>query len=226
MGRAQIAKYLPGNFFHYVGRTALGMSKSLPPETVLLTMGVETLAIISTSLMIIVMGFLIGAGPREIDFGVFPPTHHAGLWIGGFALACALVIVASPRAREWARTRAPYLHPRIVLPAMLAYSLLLFLNGPVIALIAREIWNIYPPVSWYDFSFGYTTAWLAGFLVPGAPAGIGIREAVFVSFFSTPLGEGPAIGVALTLRVLSLVADVITFVVASFLKESEGSPRI
>ncbi|MGH2996366.1 MAG: hypothetical protein ACRDM9_08625, partial [Gaiellaceae bacterium] len=46
----------------------------------------------------------------------------------------------------------------------------------------------------------YAVAWLAGFLVPFAPGGLGIREAVLAGFLVDPLGGAAAVTLALAVR--------------------------
>lgn len=55
----------------------------------------------------------------------------------------------------------------------------------------------------------YATAWLAGVLVPFAPGGFGIREAVLAGVLVEPIGGVAAVTVALALRLASTVGELI-----------------
>jgi uncharacterized membrane protein YbhN (UPF0104 family) len=123
-------------------------------------------------------------------------------------------ILGSPASRRWIKPRLVYLHPRRVFAAMLIFGAALMLNGVVIALLVNGLWRTEVALPWYRFSWGYSLAWLAGFIVPGAPGGIGIREAVFIALFGRELGEGTAAGLAVLLRVITSVGDVMTFGIA------------
>ena len=57
-------------------------------------------------------------------------------------------------------------------------------------------------------------AWLAGFIIPGAPGGIGVREAVLIFFVTPIIGEPQSIAVAIALRFVTLLGDVCFFVIS------------
>jgi uncharacterized membrane protein YbhN (UPF0104 family) len=50
-------------------------------------------------------------------------------------------------------------------------------------------------------------AWIVGYVTPGAPAGIGLREAVLVLGLSPALGESEALALALLYRLVTTIAD-------------------
>jgi uncharacterized membrane protein YbhN (UPF0104 family) len=68
-------------------------------------------------------------------------------------------------------------------------------------------------------------AWTAGFLTPGAPGGLGVREAVLVALLVGPLGEGSALAVALAWRVATLGGEVIFFA-TSFVGRGPAAPGV
>jgi hypothetical protein len=55
----------------------------------------------------------------------------------------------------------------------------------------------------------FAAAWLLGFLVPGAPAGIGIRELVLTEGLAPLVGKEQSILIALLFRILSTVCDLL-----------------
>ena len=66
----------------------------------------------------------------------------------------------------------------------------------------------------------FATAWVAGFVTPGAPAGIGIREVILVAALTPLYGNGTAIGIAAVLRLVTVLGDGMTFLVGIFLSKS------
>ena len=58
-----------------------------------------------------------------------------------------------------------------------------------------------------DVAFATCVAWMAGFVIIGLPGGIGVREAVFVSLMTVPIGAAAAVSVAVIGRLVSIVAD-------------------
>ncbi|HQS96611.1 MAG: hypothetical protein B7X90_06400 [Novosphingobium sp. 17-62-19] len=53
----------------------------------------------------------------------------------------------------------------------------------------------------------FLLAWLAGFLVPIAPGGLGVREAVMVALASSAFSTAPVLAGVLALRISSIVGD-------------------
>jgi len=68
-----------------------------------------------------------------------------------------------------------------------------------------------------DFSFEmlrrivslYSVAWIVGALTPGAPGGIGVREAILIEGLTPLWGAGEAVAGALAFRVVTVATDVI-----------------
>ena len=52
-------------------------------------------------------------------------------------------------------------------------------------------------------------AWMAGYLVPGAPGGLGVREAVLLLGLAPTVGEPSALAAALSYRMVTVVADAV-----------------
>jgi uncharacterized membrane protein YbhN (UPF0104 family) len=229
MGRSQIAKYLPGNVFHYVGRLMLSGLAGLPSEEVLLSIGIETVCILLTAIVITCSGMLFYP-----DAGLVVNTVPKALigeiqWIVGVTVLIFIIGATSFRsAREWVRARRGYLDPRFLVIIMSLYAAALLLHGPILYMILSFIYHVDSPPAWYELSYGFTIAWVLGFLVPGAPGGIGIREAVILALFGPSLGNGIAAGLAVALRVMTTVSDVIVYLTALVLqrrwklKSSEG----
>ncbi len=60
-----------------------------------------------------------------------------------------------------------------------------------------------------NIAFATAISWVAGFLVVGAPGGIGVREAVFVACATTITTAGVAAASALTARFIFIVLDLL-----------------
>jgi len=66
-------------------------------------------------------------------------------------------------------------------------------------------------------------SWLSGFLVLGAPAGIGVREVVFVAVMAGWMPESDLLALAAIMRVVTFGGDLMAFAVASALRASHPS---
>lgn len=227
VGQAQIAKYLPGNVFQYVGRVALGRKFGIPTEPILLSIGAETILLASTAATIAAVGLSFDRTTLSwLNTSVMGMSEKLLIPL---AIVLVFVILTSisllhPVARSWVVQRMGYMRPDRVALSVLFYLLGFVMFGIIIALLVKALWGIDGGLKWYQFVWGYALAWVMGFIVPGAPAGLGIREAVFVALYGHELGQGLAIGLAAVLRVTASLGDLATFGLASWLDRKRVSP--
>ncbi len=73
--------------------------------------------------------------------------------------------------------------------------------------------------SFFHLIVGYALAWLAGFIIPGSPGGLGVREACIILLFSPITGEQSALIAGLLLRIITTMGDVWTFFIGSYLQK-------
>ena len=62
-------------------------------------------------------------------------------------------------------------------------------------------------------------AWLLGYVMPGAPAGVGVRETVLVIGLGPALGEADALVVALAYRFVTVLVDAVSGGVGFLLRD-------
>ena len=70
-----------------------------------------------------------------------------------------------------------------------------------------------------------TLAWMLGFVTPGAPAGLGVREAVLLGLLGPVLGEPAALLLSLQLRLATLGGDLLLFVASGPFGAVTGGAR-
>jgi hypothetical protein len=223
LGKSQIGKYLPGNVFQYLGRVALAARRGLPVEPVVLALGVETVLAVATAMGVAAAGWLLDSGGDDR----LPSWLAERLTLVGLAALAAVGATAAaaglaPAVRTWLRARRGYLAPGRVAAAAALYVVNFALLGLSVELLLRGVWGLEPAWGWPQFAWRFALIWAVGLLVPGAPAGLGVREALLLAWFSPELGEPATLGLAVLLRVVTTMADVLTFLLASV---SDRSPR-
>ena len=88
--------------------------------------------------------------------------------------------------------------------AVLADSINFLLLGSALAVLAFAVAD--PPLTILPLAIGaFAVSWVAGFLVPGAPAGLGVREAVLVAFLSPAVER--ALPIVLGFRLATTLGD-------------------
>lgn len=217
-GRAAVAKYIPGNVFHYVGRVALGGDYGIPKEKVVLSMVVETGILAVTAITFGCAGLLFEFSYYSSVTRIIYENKFITGFLAVFFLLTVIFISVTllNRRKEWAHLLLSYLHPFTVLKSVLIYLVNFSLVGVSIYFLLNAFWEIDSGLQWYQLAYGFALAWGVGFIIPGAPGGIGIREFILVALYGPILGEGVIVGLALILRVLMTIGELLMFAIAYY----------
>jgi uncharacterized membrane protein YbhN (UPF0104 family) len=200
----QIAKYVPGNVFHYAGRQALGLSFGLPSalliKSTLLEIAFQCLSAFALSLVALPL--------------VMPLT-------GGLAGAGALLAAALAGAG------ATILYGGHGLRSFLAYLCFASVMGVTFVLLLTLIGS--PPENPLTIVGASVAAWLAGFLIPGAPAGLGVREAVLLLLLRNYPDQSALVIAVAVGRIVSTGGDAAWFLLGKLVRANgrtlNGPPR-
>ena len=160
-GVSQINKYIPGNIFHLAGRQALGMSAGMAARP-LAQSALWELA------MLALLGLLYGALATPLGWPQMSATTATVLWASllAFGYAALRRLGAKPLAL-----------------AMGWQAGFLMMSGAVFIAVLLMSDHTSAAVSYSALPAvcgAYVLAWLAGLVTPGAPAGVGVREAVLL----------------------------------------------
>lgn len=208
-----LARYFPGNVFHLVGRHVQLHRKYQVPHGDLGVIQVLDLGmILAANLTLGVVAVLVfpipGWQTALTQFGI---AGNSWLWllVAGM-LGVALAVLA------WGRRRFPVLGRLLRLRTLSALGMV-FLGTTALYLLYGLLFaflcvGLYP--AGMEGSVGvifgsFSLAFLLGFVLPGAPGGLGVREAVLVLCLSSTLGEAGALGVSLLFRASTLLGDVV-----------------
>jgi hypothetical protein len=211
MARSAIAKYLPGNVFQYLGRVGLGRTYGIPIDVVVVSTAAETIFLLVGAVGVASWGL-----PRLVGFA--PRLNATSAWIAPAAVLgvlALLMILSVPRWRRsigaWLAANAGYFAPHRAGLVVLVTVLELGAVGACLALLNASLWPGTPNVSWVDFASGFSAAWIAGFVVPGVPSGIGVRELILYELLGLQLGAANAVQLFLLARLLTTAADGLVF---------------
>jgi hypothetical protein len=202
VGRSQIARYLPGNVFHYVGKAVLAKNQGLSTRWVVTSMVLETV-------ILIVAALLVGG----VGYGI---AREAWVALAGGGI---VVVIVVPILFRLTASHFPSVPEAMdaVGRANLAFSLVcqttnLLLLGTSAYLFGRFLWPGLFVLGWWDLTWASALAWVCGFVTPGAPGGVGVREGILVGLFSGALGVAAAAALFLALRLAQVLADLLFFV--------------
>jgi glycosyltransferase 2 family protein len=90
--------------------------------------------------------------------------------------------------------------------------------GVSVQLVVDGLWPGQAQLGWLDYTWGFALAFVIGFVTPGSPGGIGVRDAVLFGLYQAPLGPALAASLTLATRVVYILGDLATFTVASLVR--------
>jgi hypothetical protein len=211
-GGTQIAKYIPGNVFQYAGRQVVGWRMGVSQGAMALSSIGEALGLCCVAAMLALAGL---AWSREASF--FSGCLVGAACVAAFPLSQALLkrssqwfpkfVPESPKTRWRDKWRA-------LGPAFAGHITFLATGALAFALCASP-WGSAPAG---QLLAACSTAWLAGFVTPGAPAGLGIREAILVMTLEGTLGKGGALAAAALFRAATTLGDVALYIATLFFR--------
>lgn len=203
--RSQIAKYLPGNIFHYVGRQVLGRWAGLSHATLVGSAILETISLILAASLLALHRLSSGGWGSGLL-----PAGLALLFLAFWPVMDRLLRRRTSRETGASMPARGPLHLSALLgPTVLVHAFFLLGTGGILLGLLRVGWG-HPEVDPRAVMTAYAAAWLAGTLMPGAPAGIGVREMVLTMELESVIGPTHAAALALALRVVTTAGDLLT----------------
>jgi hypothetical protein len=213
----QIGKYAPGNVAQHIGRIALAKGQGV---TIALAAKATALELPSAVLAGALVAGLAGAMRPAALVGA-PTSFHWLRWSPEFFIVCRVVacLLGLLAAREVLRRNVRLARSTLSMFAVHLVSAAL----AAASFYAMSRAMVGSAVSLADCAVAFSAAWLAGFVTPGAPAGLGVREAVLV--LALPQLGPAALVVALGHRLATAVADAVMAIAGVALLGS-GSCRL
>jgi hypothetical protein len=212
--RAQVAKYLPGNVFHFAYRHVAARREGVAHASLGAALGLEA-ALLLAAAGIVALGVV--SDPR-IEAVV--PWARQFVWLAP-SLALLAWLALSFVAPRFGIPDAPVMQRAPRLALVLAINLVFF------ALAGAALRELHPQGNTMPFSAwcGWLAlAWLLGYVTPGAPAGLGLREGVLALGLTPVLGESEALALALLYRLVTVVADGGLAALGFLLRPTRASP--
>ncbi|MDL5047211.1 hypothetical protein QQ054_14395 [Oscillatoria amoena NRMC-F 0135] len=199
-GITQLAKYLPGNIFHLASRQALGASVGLS-HGVLVKSSLFELSYIAFAASL---------------YGIVLLPHFIITWSFQWSLAVFIIMllffVFMIKCIAGIKLLVAFLYQNIYL--IISSSVFFVL----LSIISDEMFNFSQIII---IICAYIIACLVGFLTPGAPAGLGVREVVVI-YLLKHLVSTPDLLMAVVIgRAVNVLADFLFYLFALSMKDSE-----
>lgn len=191
--KTNIAKYLPGNVWHFYGRVNACRERGLPIGPAILSILLEPLLMLAAALILAFgLGLWGGLGGLKIDRSALQP-------LGLVVVLLSVLAGIHPRILNWLLARVGKLKKKALRASDEKLAIGRYPLGPLLGelgfLLLRAtgfvaVWVAILPIgpgSSADFVAqlpqiysSFSLAWLVGLVVPGLPGGVGVFEAVML----------------------------------------------
>jgi hypothetical protein len=213
-------KYVPSNIVHYVGR-----------HVALRRRGVAHLALVATvfaEAAVLASGACLAIAALEADVLTALYRRHVGTAGSAIVITAGLAccVGATLLWRRAASVRGPVAALRASrflarLMTALTAATLFFATTTLLVSIACRL--LLDDPAGFDVAAVAATlagAWVVGFVIPGASAGIGVREAAVILLLSPALGAGNAAVVATIYRLVTAGGDALFAALGELVRRS------
>ena len=205
-----IFKYAPGNVFHFLGRHSLSKTHTLPHQTIAFANGVEILLqLFAVSFIIMIGTFFFDI---NLDIGSYLSLSKTKILLAfGLLVGIVMMILLKKKYKDTLAS------PKALLALLRIFCYhLVFLLGSASLLVA--VYALFFGVTFTFALFVQTVfvssiAWLLGFVVPGAPGGVGIREAILLLLLPSIMmvSKELVLAGALVYRVVTILGEGLTY---------------
>lgn len=218
LATSQFGKYLPGNVAHHVGRLVMARSTGVGIGVGVLSIAYETVLAVLACAHLGALTFLWDT-PKAFE-GSLISDNRALLTALATAGAVATLAAAPYIAKMVWRFRNKddaTQQPPTFYPGFAALSFGYACNALNFVLVGFGLWVMVVAlgggaeagVSPVFLIGAFASSWLIGFIVPGAPAGLGVREAVLTVWLSESLPPDSIVVLVLGLRIATTLGDLI-----------------
>lgn len=207
--RTAVFKYVPGNVFHYISRQFQGANFGWEQKAMGLSSAMEAAFVISAGGLFTLLAFPF----IDIPENVIPlKKEYFLLFVSGMFLFPFLILYVLNRfLRE--KIKDFKLSDIFTSNIFLSYfSYILFLIASAFLFSAVLYFSNLPPAASAYGIFIYGFVYTIAYITPGAPGGIGVREALIALSFSSYGYESEAAMAAIIFRLITVIGEFICFV--------------
>lgn len=216
--KSNLGKYLPGNVMHYIARNVLTKNYQLSHRIIATSSFIEVaLTLISAALLLISITFL-----STIDVNIDSYNQYFS-YKYLFLVLCILFAFITPIYIFRKKLSLDVKNIKLSLPGLSV--LLLAMSGYIVIYLILGISQLlimvifddieFTSYDYWNILFVFIFSWTIGFIVPGAPGGIGVREAIFILLLSQNYPEQAVIFVAILYRLINISGDVLFYLMTN-----------
>ena len=220
-GRTQVLKYLPTNVLHYAGRHAAAYRMGASHKALVW-------ASVAEAALVLAAAALVTAVFARPLFATALAGLDAPNWMQVLvpvAAAVVLIAVSVMLVRSHSDNRGIVQLLKGSATACMLYAFFFLANGFLLGWLVTMLPAATARAQPWELAGIVALAWFAGFIVPGAPAGIGIREFVLTLGLDHAGLAGSAVTLAIAYRVVTLLGDLLLALFTTALFRSGAQPQ-
>jgi len=221
---ANLYKYLPGNFMHFVGRNRIaaetdGVSHGKVAAATIIDSASLCVAAVVIAAISVLDYFVAHLRQFEISPFIFIGAGVIILLIAlsGFFFRSRFALIVG-KIKIALKGLTPKIAAKMFVAACIrllilasAYLLILILFGQEMTLaIVPQVIGL------------FALAWVIGFIMPGAPGGLGVREAIMITFLGDTLSQDIVLSATIIHRVVCIFGDLSAYAAALIYSKKRG----
>lgn len=204
---SQLARYIPGNVGQHIARGSMLGARGVPMPAVVASLGYEALLAFLAAAAIAAVALLWEGSDDRTNATIGVLTLLLLLTSGLLLLPRITQCLPTGRFRRMFEALNGVSRGSQGL-CFAIYIVNYILVGLGLALIAWALPDI-APTGLAHYVGAFAVAWTAGFLIPGLPAGLGMRESVLIVLLAPSIGMTSAVALATLHRLSTTAGDLI-----------------
>jgi uncharacterized membrane protein YbhN (UPF0104 family) len=204
----QIGKYLPGNIGQFLGRAVLGARYGVAVSALSTSMIIEVVLVLASAGSVMAIALALAPETARIVTDHLPETLPMPVLALAAAVLIGMTALILTKSARSPKGITQLFSIRNTTSAFVFYLGVFLINGAAFWLIALYIGA---DAGFLPILAIITTAFMAGFVTPGAPGGLGIREIVITAGLSQYLPPEAAASTAVLFRLVTVLGDVSAF---------------
>jgi glycosyltransferase 2 family protein len=216
-GKTQILKYIPGNLLSLPGRFILSAQAGIQKSSLIVASIYEIIGLLMGSSLIMSIGLLI---TNDKNLNALFPLSNLILLISIFSpLILSTLFLHFNFFKKFQVLRA-FSRPKqreLLIPGTLYTSFFIF-SGAIFSSVLLFILKEKSAIPFALAISIFSISWLVGFVTPGAPGGIGVRESLIIIMLTNYIDQPSSILIALLMRGVTIIGDILFYFISLLLE--------
>ncbi|AQR97822.1 lysylphosphatidylglycerol synthase domain-containing protein [Clostridium saccharoperbutylacetonicum] len=229
--KANIAKYLPGNVMNLIGRNVLAGKLGFKQISIATSTIMEIIIFGSTTM---VLAFLFSITKLNYMVSIIKQyiNYKVSIVVMIFLILffTILLLYILKNKKKYVNKIKKYCTMeflKLTIRLVFLYGIYFIYLGIMLVIILRNVLCVSTNLNNMLQVIGFfVLSYFIGYIVPGSPGGMGVREAVLILLLTSIVGENLAIAAALMHRIITITADLVLYCINYLIEKFEILPKV